>query len=181
MIYGDRIRLRAPERDDLPRFVSWLNDPEVRAGLWMVLPMSMAEEENWFEEVLKRPPETHPMTIEIEETDGWIPIGNLGIFEIHKTAHNAEMGIMIGNKAYWNKGFGTKAIKLLLKHCFNTLNLHRVFLRVFANNPRAIRCYEKVGFVHEGRMREAVFQGGAYHDMLIMGVLRDEWKTDEEE
>jgi diamine N-acetyltransferase len=180
MIEGEGIRLRAPEREDLPRFVLWLNDPEVREGLSLFLPMSMAEEENWYENMLKRPPETHPMTIEVEEPDGWVAIGNMGIFDIDKIAHSAELGIMIGNKAYWNKGFGTRAIQLMLKHCFETMNLHRVFLRVHQTNPRAIRCYEKVGFIHEGRLREAIFQDGGYHDLLMMGVLRDEWKMHKE-
>jgi RimJ/RimL family protein N-acetyltransferase len=176
MIYGDRIRLRAPEREDLPRFVTWLNDPEVRDGLSLILPLSMAQEETWFEDMLKRSPETQPLVIEVQETDDWIPIGNMGIFALDKIARSAELGIVLGNKAYWNKGFGTKAIRLMLKHCFETLNLNRVFLRVYETNPRAIRCYEKVGFVHEGRLRQAIFKDGEYQDILMMSVLRNEWK-----
>jgi RimJ/RimL family protein N-acetyltransferase len=180
MICGDGIRLRAPEREDLPRFVSWLNDPEVREGISLFLPISMAREEQWFDDMLKRPPETQPLTIEVQETDDWVAIGNMGLFDLDKIARSAELGIMIGNKAYWNKGFGTRAINLLLKHCFDTMNLNRVFLRVFETNPRAVRCYEKVGFVHEGRLRQAIFKDGEYRDMLMMGALRDEWKMKEE-
>ena len=126
MIYGDGIRLRASERDDLPRFTAWLNDPEVRENLSMILPFSMAQEENWFEEMLNRPPETHPLVIDVQEKDNWVSIGNLSIFNINNIAHSAELGIMIGNKAYWNKGFGTRAIQLMLQHCFSTINLNRV-------------------------------------------------------
>jgi RimJ/RimL family protein N-acetyltransferase len=64
---------------------------------------------------------------------------------------------------------------LLLRHGFCTLNLNRIFLRVFAENKRAIRTYEKVGFVHEGRLRQAVYKNGAYSDILYMSVLREEW------
>lgn len=176
MIYGERIRMRAPEREDLPMFVEWINDPQVREGLMMYLPMSLAREEKWFEEVLNRPPDYQPMVIEVQELDEWIPIGNMGIFAHDKNAHSVEFGIMIGNKAYWDKGYGTEALQLLLKHCFDTLNLNRVFLRVFETNPRAIRCYEKAGFVHEGRLRQALFKDGAYRDILLMGILREEWK-----
>lgn len=179
MIFGERIRLRAIERDDLPMFVSWINDPEVRAGLQLFLPISMAQEEMWFESVLKRSLETQPMVIEVQELDKWVPIGDTGMFDHDTQAHSAELGIMIGNKAYWNKGFGTEAIELMLKHCFETLNLNRVSLRVYENNLGAIRCYEKAGFVHEGRQRQGVFRSGKYLDVLMMSVLKEDWKKEQ--
>jgi len=67
MIYGERIRFRHIEREDLPRFVEWINDPEVRAGLALYLPLSMVEEEDWFEGVLKRPAEERPFGIEVRQ------------------------------------------------------------------------------------------------------------------
>lgn len=175
MIYGERIRLRAPERDDVALFAAWINDPEVRFGISLYLPMSIAREEQWFESMLKRPPDEHPLTIEVREGEGWTAIGNVGFIGLDPVAHSAEVGIMIGNKAYWNQGYGTEAMELILKHGFETLNLHRIFLRVFERNPRAIRCYEKAGYTHEGRLREAVYIDGEYSDMLVMGILRREW------
>jgi RimJ/RimL family protein N-acetyltransferase len=175
MIYGNRIRLRHIEREDLPLFVKWLNDPEVRQGLAMFLPLSMVEEEDWFEKLLKRPAEEHPLVIEAQNGEQWSVIGNLGLFGIDWKNRQAELGIFIGDKAYWNKGYGTEAVRLLLKHGFQTLNLHRIFLRVYTNNPRAIRSYEKAGFIHEGRLRQAEFREGEYLDVLLMGVLRPEW------
>ena len=177
MIYGKRIRFRAPERTDLPTFVKWINDPEVRAGVSLFLPMSLAQEEQWFEDMLSRSKEEQPMTIEISERGKWAAIGNIGFFKIDSISRSAEVGIMIGDKDYWNKGYGTEAMQLILKHGFETLNLNRIFLRVFANNPRAIRCYEKVGFVHEGRQRQAIYTDGDYFDILLMGILREEWKN----
>lgn len=82
---------------------------------------------------------------------------------------------MIGDKSYWDKGYGTEVMGLLLSHGFDTLNLNRIYLRVYVSNPRAIRSYEKAGFTLEGRLREAVFQRGAYGDVLIMSALRSEW------
>lgn len=175
MIYGKRIRLTAPEREDLPLFVEWLNDPEVRRGLAAYLPMSNALENQWYENLLKRPRETHPMTIEVKDGDSWVKIGNMGLFDIDPRARSAEVGIMIGNKNYWNKGYGTEAMQLLLQHGFETLNLHRIMLRVYDYNKRAIRAYQKAGFVEEGRMRQSMYQEGKYYDTVIMSVLRNEW------
>lgn len=176
MIYGQSIRLRHVEREDLPRFVEWLNDPEVRKGLMLYLPLSQAEEEQWFENMLSSPNEERPLVVETQIRDAWTMIGNCGFHNIDWRNRNAEMGIFIGDKSHWDQGFGTEVMRLLLRHGFKTLNLHRICLRVYENNPRAIRSYEKAGFVHEGRLRQAVFQDGEYLDLLYMSVLRPEWQ-----
>ena len=177
MIYGERIRLRAIERDDLPRFVTWLNDPEVRHGLMMYLPLSQADEEQWFESMIKSPADQHPLMIEIITESGWVALGNCGLFGVDWRVRSAEFGIFIGAKQYWNQGYGTDAVRLMLKHGFETLNLNRIYLRVYGNNPRAERAYEKAGFVTEGRMREAHYDEGSYHDVIMMSVLRAEWEA----
>ncbi len=176
MIYGERIRLRHIEREDLPKFVAWLNDPEVREGLSLYLPLSQAEEEQWFENMLKSPPPERPLVIEAKSDKDWKTIGNSGFHNIDWRNRSGELGIVIGEKTYWNKGYGTEVIGLLLRHGFTTLNLHRIYLRVFQNNKRAIRAYEKAGFIHEGRQRQAEFQDGKYLDVILMSVLKDEWK-----
>jgi RimJ/RimL family protein N-acetyltransferase len=176
MIYGERIRLRAPEREDLPRFVAWLNDPDVRTNLAISLPLSLVEEERWFESMLQQSPPEHSMVIEIREGDGWKPVGNCGFHVIDWRSRNGEIGLFIGEKALWNQGYGTEAVRLLLRHGFNTLNLHRIALRVFETNPGGIRAYEKAGFVLEGRFRQAEYQDGRYIDVLYMSVLRSEYK-----
>jgi len=175
MLYGKRIRLRGDERSDLPKFVEWLNDPDVRRTLSMSMPISQAAEEQWFENMLKRPSEEQSLGIEIKDGDGWRLIGNCGIFDINWRARSAEVGLFIGDKSCWNKGYGTEVMRLLLRHGFETLNLNRIFLRVDAANLGGIRAYEKAGFVHEGRFRQGTFQGGEYRDMLFMSVLRSEW------
>ena len=176
MIYGERVRLRHVERDDLPHFVEWLNDPEVTRGLSMRIPLSSDEEESWYAQVLQSPNEERPLCIDARHEGGWQLIGNSNFFTIDWRNRNAEIGIFIGDRAYWDKGYGTEVVKLLLQHGFTTLNLHRIFLRVFSDNQRAIRVYEKIGFVHEGRQREAEYHGGHYHDLLFMSMLRSEWE-----
>jgi diamine N-acetyltransferase len=177
VIYGERIRLRGNERADLPTFVRWLNDPEVRQGISLFLPMSMAREELWFEDMLKLPIEQQGFAMEAKIDDKWTLIGTIGFHEIDWISRKAEIGIMIGEKSLWNKGYGTEAMSLMLQHGFETLNLHRIYLKVFSNNPRAIRSYEKAGFTLEGKLREAHFVDGGYIDDLIMGVLRSEWNS----
>jgi len=175
MIYGQRIRLRAIDESDLPLFAEWLNDPEVLHGLTMYQPFSLTEEEQWFESILKSPAEQHPLVIDIRAGENWIPVGNVGFSSLDWRIRSAEVGIVIGDKKYWNQGYGTEAMRLILRHGFSTLNLNRIMLRVYANNPRAQRTYEKVGFVLEGRLREAHFYAGKYVDVLMMSVLRSEW------
>lgn len=175
IIHGERVRLRAVERSDVEKFHAWINDPEVTEGLALYLPMSMRDEESWFEGLASRPPQEKPLAIECRDGDGWKLIGNSGFFDLDHTAHSGEIGIMIGDKTYWNRGYGTEAMNLLLRHGFETLNLHRIFLRVYASNQRAIRSYEKAGFSHEGRLRDAVYKRGRYDDVLMMSILRSEW------
>ncbi len=177
MIYGERIRLRAMTREDLPLFVDWLNDPEVIQGLMHYQPISIEDEERWFEGMLQTPLDEHPLMIEIpSETRGWEPIGNCSLMKIDWRIRQAEFGIVIGAKQHWNKGYGTEALRLLLRHGFGTLNLNRVYLRVYENNPRAIRAYEKAGLQVEGRLRQGHYYQGQYVDVILMSILRSEWK-----
>jgi diamine N-acetyltransferase len=176
MIYGELVRLRAMEREDTKMAYEWVNDPEVTRNLALYLPMSNQDEEQWFERVTHGDPNERPLAIEVRDGADWKLIGNCGVFNIEWVNSNAELGILIGEKSAWNKGYGTEVMTLLLRHCFETLNLNRVFLRVYTDNGRGIRAYQKAGFVEEGRMREAVFKHGRYDDVIIMSVLRSEWQ-----
>ena len=181
MIFGERIRFRGVERDDIPTFVKWLNDPEVIQGILVHNPISQADEENWFERMITRPPDEHVFGIEARipgdkgNQETWKLIGTYAFDGIDWRTHSAEFGIMIGDKSYWNKGYGTEAVRLLCQHGFKTLNLNRIYLHVFETNPRAIRAYEKAGFVLEGTERQAEFKDGRFIDVLRMSLLRDEF------
>ena len=176
MIMGERVRFRAPVREDIPRFVNWLNDPEVRRGLLLYLPMSQAEEEAWFDNMLKTPPAEHPMVIEIQKENRWLAVGNCGVHEIDWRCRSAEVGLFIGEKQFWNQGYGTEVMRLLLKHAFESLNLNRISLMVYESNLGAIRSYEKSGFILEGRKRQGMYIDGSYEDILLMSILKDEWQ-----
>lgn len=175
MIYGERLRLRAAERDDLPRFVAWLNDPEVRRYLLLNQPMSLASEERWFENMLNHPPAEQVLVIEIKDGADWKPVGNTSFMKVNWVNRSAEVGIFIGEKSCWNQGYGRETMQLMLKHGFETLNLHRISLQVFEENVRGIKAYEHAGFKHEGRLRQAEYKEGRYSDVLLMSVLSDEY------
>lgn len=179
MIYGDRLRLRAAERDDLPRFVAWLNDPEVIQFLLINIPMSLDSEEKWYAAMQQRPPAEQVLVIEIATPDGgWRPIGNTSFMDISWVNRSAEIGIVIGDKSCWNQGYGRDTMRLMLRHGFETLNMNRIFLRVFDFNLRGIKAYERAGFQHEGRQREAIYTAGRYHDVLMMSVIRKDWDAE---
>jgi RimJ/RimL family protein N-acetyltransferase len=88
----------------------------------------------------------------------------------------AWLGIGIGEADYRGKGYGSDALRVVVSYAFRELGLYRVSLSVFSYNQRAIRAYEKVGFVHEGTLRSALYRDGQRFDMLLMGILRPEWE-----
>ncbi len=173
MFYGKQVRLRPIERADLPRFVAWFSDPEVRQHLTIYLPFSLAQEERWFENLVRRLEEQREVLLAIE-THAGVHIGNIGLHAVNWKDRHAEIGIVIGEKAYWNQGYGTDAMRTLLGVAFREMNLHRVYLRVDADNARGIRCYEKAGLRWEGTLRDATFRDGVYRDQHIMSILASE-------
>ncbi len=103
---------------------------------------------------------------------------NIGLIDLsgfNWTVRNAWVGIGIGERDLWGKGYGTDAMRILLRYAFMELNLNRVSLNVFEVNPRGIASYKKAGFQEEGRMREVLLKAGKRVDLIFMSVLRDEW------
>lgn len=173
MIKGEKVMLRAIEQTDLEALHRWINDAEVIQYLGMRFPKSLLDERRWLER------EQDPMkelAVGIQTLEGQL-IGSCGLHRIDALNHCASLGVMIGEKEYWGQGYGTDALVTLCLFGFAEMNLHRISLHVYAFNQRAQRCYEKVGFVAEGRLREAVYKQGAYHDVLVMGVLREEFRA----
>lgn len=180
MILGQHIRLRPVEKDDLQRYVKWFSDPDLRGYLSKHLPIGQAQEEKWFEQHLTMADRnTQSWAIDAQPADmavgPWAHIGGCGLHEIDWRNRWGELGIVIGARDYWGRGYGTDTVQTLCAWAFDTLNLNRVYLRVFVDNARAIHCYEKVGFQHEGRLRQHDFHDGAYRDTLLMGLLRSDW------
>jgi len=103
-------------------------------------------------------------------------IGGIGLDGINWSHGNCYVGIGIGDSEDWGKGYGTDAMRILLRYAFTELNLHRVSLTVFEYNPRGIRSYLKAGFVEEGRTRGQLHREGRRWDIIYMGILKREWE-----
>lgn len=177
MLTGKRVCLRPIEREDLERFVRFFADAEVRAHLSLVVGPGLAEEVIWFEQALRLPPLERPFAAELlQGTEKPRLVGSAGLRAFDWRNRSAELGLVIGDKAMWGQGLGTEVTRLLLRHAFFTLNLHRIWLRVFADHARAQRIYDKVGFVLEGRQRDGDFRDGRYRDVLVYSLLAREWR-----
>ena len=169
---GERLYLRAPEKGDIELFLRWFNDPEVVQFVMRHRPLGREEEEEWLANLHKRESDV-VFAIARKEDDG--AIGSCGLHRIRVPNRSAELGISIGEKRFWNQGYGREAMGLLCGYAFEVLNLHRIGLSVYEYNLRAQRCYEKVGFQLEGRRRQARFWNAQYWDVLEMGLLASQW------
>ncbi|MCD6267397.1 MAG: GNAT family N-acetyltransferase [Thermotogaceae bacterium] len=172
ILKGEKVILRPVEPDDVERIVSHINDEEVRSYLQMVFPLNTTREREWVENLYK---DQKNLVFGIVPRNNEVIVGTTSFHNIDWIDRVAEFGIVIFDKASWNMGFGTEAIRLMLKYAFEHLNLHKVFLRVYEYNERAIHVYEKCGFKMEGRLRKQRFKWGKYHDVLIMGILDEEY------
>jgi RimJ/RimL family protein N-acetyltransferase len=174
MIEGKLVNLRTLEMDDLERNVEWFNDREVTRYISMRYPLPRAAEEEWIKGQVASFQSYGPLFYAIETKDGTY-IGNINFHIVFPESRKARLGITIGDKAHWSKGYGTDAMLTMLRVGFDDMNLNRIDLTVDEDNARAIACYEKCGFVHEGRMRQSRYTRGRYSDQLVMGILRDEF------
>ncbi len=174
-LVGDRIYLRPLDADaDLDRCLGWINDPELQARIGRRHPMSRAQEKEWLAGQYKREDQLN-LAIVLKDTDQHV--GNCGFNQIDFINRCAEFGILIAERDAWSKGYGPEAAGLILKHGFEELGLHRIWLWAFSFNQHAVRAYEKAGFKHEGVLREAYYRHGAYHDHIVMSVLESEWSV----
>lgn len=104
-----------------------------------------------------------------------ILIGSTGLWIQRWSQGDAWLGIFIGEREYWGKGFGTDAMRLIVGYGFGELNLRRITLGLHSYNERALKSYQKVGFQLEGRARGEGLRDGVRYDGLYMGILREEW------
>jgi RimJ/RimL family protein N-acetyltransferase len=176
---GERIYLRPAELDDAPLFQQWINDPEVNQFLGAFMPVNGVREKEFLEGLYKEPGNA---VLVIALKDGDRPIGSCGLHQLRMDFPNrsAELGILIGDKEHQDRGYGSEAMRLLCAYGFGRLNLHRIGLRVYEYNRRAIRCYEKAGFRVEGAVREGRYFNGAYYDVVLMGLLAREFRGERE-
>ena len=176
MLRGERITLRPIRPDDLPAMRSWFRDRAV-ASTWAQHPVIA---DTYLESDL-----TDAFTsfdragyFAIENEFGEL-IGRMDFEALEQVDRTVEIGILIGAEAGRGKGYGTDAFHTLLPHLFNDRQIERVWLSVISWNAPAIKLYEKLGFVHEGVLKEMIWLDGSWHDLIMMGMLKSEYRRPE--
>jgi RimJ/RimL family protein N-acetyltransferase len=165
--------LRRPEPEDLHALYEFKNNPDTAADLaGFTTGYSMTDLREWLEEHRHRRDE---MMWVITGGEPKTCIGHVGLYRIDHRARNAEFGILIGDSTFRNKGLGEGCTRFTVRYGFEELNLVRIYLSVLATNAPALRLYERVGFRTEGRLRSAQYKLGAYVDVVLMAILRDEY------
>jgi RimJ/RimL family protein N-acetyltransferase len=170
---GERVVLRRHVQDNVRAFQRWYSDPEVvRLTRYQDGPMRRDEIERFFA-ARALGPDSLAMAIHVRAGDRLI--GTCALSQLDSDNGSALFHITIGEKDAWGHGYGTEATRLMIDHAFTGLGLHRIALTVFAFNERAIRSYRQVGFVVEGRAREAIWREGRWWDEIAMSILDSDW------
>lgn len=175
LLRGALVYLAPILREDIPTFAKWYQDLELQSLLFAqaVFPLTEKDETEWYERTIS---DHHAAQFCIRTLTDDTVIGTCGFHYIENRIRFSEVGMAIGEKNYWGRGYGTDAMRVLIRYGFFELNLHRIELRVYSYNQRAIRSYEKIGFQHEVVERQALYRDGHYHDVLVMGLLQSEWQ-----
>ena len=174
---GELVRLSAMNAEEAGKAIArWSRDSEFRrlidSGVAQ-LPSAVGVQK-WLEKELEEQ-SVNQYWFSIRKLDDDKLLGDIDLYVVDWSGRDAFVGLGIGEREFWGKGYGTDVMKVILRYAFTEVNLKRVTLNVFEFNPRAIRSYEKVGFRHEGRMRQVLNKEGRRWDMPFMGILREEW------
>jgi diamine N-acetyltransferase len=173
MLKGERVILRAIEREDLKRIHELQRNVDlVLFGMGSWQPQPLASFEKRFDKQLD---DDDPCWFVIE-VDG-VVIGDMGLHHRDQRARVSAFGIGIYDPAYIGQGYGREATRLFLDWAFRIQNYQRIWLDTAADNERAIRSYLAVGFVEEGRQRKQFYADGRYVDAVMMGMLREDWEA----
>lgn len=169
---GKKTILRPLNKEtDLQSCLRWINDQEVIQYISVYLPSSKQDEEKWFDNLQKR---KEDVVLGIETLDNAF-IGITGLHNINWKDRTAVHGVLIGEKKYWGRGYGTDANMVLLNYAFNTLNLRKICSSVIVFNERSINYHATCGYQIEGTRRRQVYKKGKYWDVIFLGVFKEEW------
>ncbi len=172
-LMGEQVVLRRHAASNLAAFQRWYADSAVvRLTRYQDNPMRPEEIERFF---AARALGSDSLAMAIHVRDGGRLIGTCALSQLDADNGSALFHITIGEKDAWGHGFGTEATRLMIDHAFSSLGLHRIALSVFAFNERAIRSYRSVGFIVEGRAREAIWREGRWWDEISMSILDADW------
>lgn len=168
------VYLRDLCRADLAQITRWRQDRELTH--WLGEPHRYINPETdaqWFEHYQSK--RHQEVRLAICKTDTHQHIGNVYLLNLHPVHRSAEFHLLIGERQAWGHGLGRQATLLGLNHAFGDLNLNRIELRLLAYNEHALHLYTNCGFRQEGVLRQAAYKDGQYHDMIVMGLLHQQW------
>lgn len=173
---GGSIYLRAANEKDLKgNWYSWLNDPVVtRFQNKGIFPNTRDKQRDYYHVMINS---KNDVLFAIVEKKSKKHIGSAGLHKIDWVHRSAELGIVIGEKAFWGKGYGKVAWNLVTFYGFKKLNLHRIYAVVVKKNSAAIKSGQASGFKIEGQMRDVYFKNGRYYSTLLMSALENEFKS----
>src|ERR1051326_2339982 len=174
-IRGEGIVLRALRESDLQgSWHTWFNDPEVNIyqnkGIY---PNTRKKQADFFASLNR---DYSQVTLAIEAVDRGVHIGNVTLKNLSDVHRSAELGIVIGDKAYWGKGYGAQAWWLMTRYGFLTLNLNRIMAHIFKGNQRSLRASSRSGFLVEGEMTDYYYRNGTYHNVVVLAVTSRRWR-----
>jgi len=173
-LIGTKCYLSPINIEDAEKYCEWLNDLEVSINLLTFSQqLGLEREKNILNDMVN----SNSLIFAIIDLESEKLIGNCSIFRVNHLNRKAEVGIFIGDKHFWGKGYGTEALSLLVDFGFNILNLNSIMLEVFSYNDRAIKCYKKVGFKKIGSRREAMIRAGKKYDEIYMDILASEFES----
>jgi RimJ/RimL family protein N-acetyltransferase len=168
---GKKVTLRPFSVEDAPTLQRWINDPEVRQFLTVLYPAQLQSEREWVEGLAKKPDKDVVLMMEVEGR----PIGSMGLHSINWKDRTAMTGALIGEKDCWGKGYGTDAKMVFLDYAFNTLNLRKIYSRVYSFNKRSLAYSLHCGYEVEGRLIKEHFCRGRYWDVIVLGLFKKQW------
>lgn len=172
-IISENIYLRALEPGDEKILALSENHPDPRETLFYALPTSLdGQKDKWAR--FHNDPNTVVLVICGRQTDDII--GVTAFFRIDWVSRAAVFYIAIAEAENWSRGYGSECTRLMVDYAFQTLNLNRIQLHVYAGNDRGIRAYQRAGFSIEGTLRQAMYHHSTYCDFYVMGILRGDWE-----
>lgn len=171
MLTGEKVMLGPLVQTDAQPLFGWMNDRQIAEsnGAWR--PTDGMDFTTWFQNVGK---DQGKVIFAIRKLGEPRLVGYLSILSIHHIFRAAEMGVTIGTPAERGQGMGRDAMALGMRYCWDSLGLERITLRIYGDNPAAIRCYQGAGFVLEGVLRRAAYLNGRRVDVTLMGALRQD-------
>lgn len=172
MIIGKKTTLQAVDKENIEQLRNWRNDPKLRKYFREYREISKNMQNNWYEKINQ---DDNQVNFQIHDKETNKLIGHCGLYYINWVHRHAEFGIYVGDFDFRNGGYGSDALRTLIKYGFEDLNLNKIWCEVYTNND-SLKVYKHLGFIDEGVLRQSYFNEGKYWDSNVLSILRSEYE-----